>query len=109
MVPVSGTGMTAGQLMATPASVSLGNVQVGTNQTQQVTITNSGGTIVTISHATTIGTGFSASGLALPLSLAAGRRQSFNVTFASHIRGTVSGSVGLVRYSTNAKVLSLLS
>src|SRR5205823_14811766 len=57
MVPVSGTGMTAEQRVAAPASVSLGNVQVGTNQTQQVTITNSGGTIVTISQSTTVGTG----------------------------------------------------
>src|SRR6059058_4999519 len=109
MVPVSGTGMTAGQLVATPASVSLGNVQVGTNQTQQVTITNSGGTIVTISQATTIGTGFSASGLALPLTLAAGQSQSFNVTFAPQVAGTVSGSISLASDATNPTLSILLS
>src|SRR5205823_5183992 len=109
MVPVSGTGMTAGQLVANPASVSLGNVQVGTNQTQQVTITNSGGTIVTISQATTIGTGFSASGLALPLTLAAGQSQSFNVTFAPQVAGTVSGSISLASDATNPTLSILLS
>src|SRR5437667_382083 len=109
MVPVSGTGMTAGQLVATPASVSLGNVQVGTNQTQQVTITNSGGTIVTISQATTIGTGFSASGLALPLALAAGQSQSFTVTFAPKVAGTVSGSISLASDATNPTLSILLS
>src|SRR5438034_1318882 len=109
MVPVSGTGMTAGQLVATPASVSLGNVQVGTNQTQQVTITNSCGTIVTISQATTIGTGFSASGLALPLTLAAGQSQSFNVTFAPQVAGTVSGSISLASDATNPTLSILLS
>ena len=109
MVPVSGTGMTAGQLVATPASVSLGNVQVGTNQTQQVTITNSGGTIVTISQATTIGTGFSASGLALPLALAAGQSQSFTVTFAPQVAGTVSGSISLASDATNPTLSILLS
>src|SRR2546422_9481595 len=109
MVPVSGTGMTAGQLVATPASVSLGNVQVGTNQTQQVTITNSGGTIVTISQATTVGTGFSASGLALPLTLAAGQSQSFNVTFAPQVAGTVSGSISLASDATNPTLSILLS
>src|SRR5438552_3871463 len=101
MVPVSGTGMTAGQLVATPASVSLGNVQVGTNQTQQVTITNSGGTIVTISQATTVGTGFSTTGLALPLALAAGQSQSFTVTFAPQVAGTVSGSISLASDASN--------
>src|SRR5438445_8045732 len=109
MVPVAGPGMTAGQLVATPASVSLGNVQVGTNQTQQVTITNSGGTIVTISQATTIGTGFSASGLALPLTLAAGQSQSFNVTFAPQVAGTVSGSISLASDATNPTLSILLS
>src|SRR3989475_7264586 len=109
MVPVSGTGMTAGQLVANPASVSLGNVQVGTNQTQQVTITNSGGTIVTISQATTIGTGFSASGLALPLALAAGQSQSFTVTFAPQVAGTVSGSISLASDATNPTLSILLS
>src|SRR5438132_13555372 len=54
MVPVSGTGMTAGQLVATPASGSLGNGRAGTNQTQQVTLTNSGCTSGTHSQATAI-------------------------------------------------------
>src|SRR5437660_725793 len=109
MVPVSGTGMTAGQRVATPASVSLGNVQVGTNQTQQVNITNSGSTIVTISRTTTIGAGFSASGLALPLTLAAGQSQSFNVTFAPQVAGTVSGSISLASDATNPTLSILLS
>jgi HYDIN/CFA65/VesB family protein/ASPM-SPD-2-Hydin domain-containing protein/centrosomal CEP192-like protein len=109
MVPVSGTGMTAGQLAATPASVSLGNVQVGTSQTQQVTITNSGGTSATISQATTTGTGFSTSGLALPLTLAAGQSQSFPVTFAPQVAGTVSGSINLASDATNPTLSILLS
>ena len=108
-VPVSGMGMTAGQLAATPASVSLGNVQVGTSQTQQVTITNSGGTSATISQATTTGTGFSASGLVLPLTLAAGQSQSFNVTFAPQVAGTVSGSISLASDATNPTLSILLS
>src|SRR3989441_11710516 len=101
--------MTGGQPAATPASLSLGNVQVGTSQTQQVTITNSGGTTVTISQATTVGTGFSASGLALPVTLAAGQSQSFNVTFAPQVAGTVSGSISLASDATNPTLSILLS
>src|SRR5207302_1580942 len=100
-VPVSGTGMTGGQLAATPASLSLGNVQVGTSQTQQVTITNSGGTSATISQATTVGTGFSTTGLALPLALAAGQSQSLTVTFAPQVAGTVSASITVVSDASN--------
>jgi Abnormal spindle-like microcephaly-assoc'd, ASPM-SPD-2-Hydin len=100
-VPVSGTGMMSGQLLATPGSVSLGNVQVGASQIQPVTITNSGGTTVTVSQASVTGTGFSTNGLALPLTLAAGQSQGFSVTFAPQTAGAVSGSVTIASDATN--------
>jgi len=77
-------------LAATPASVSLGNVQVGATQTQLVTITNSGGTTITVSQASVTGTGFGVSGLTLPLTLAAGQSQGFSVSFAPQTAGTVT-------------------
>jgi hypothetical protein len=101
MVPVSGTGMTAGQLVATPASVSLGNVLVGATQTQPVTITNSGGTTVTVSQASVTGSGFNVSGLTLPLTLAAGQSQSFSVSFAPQTAGTANGIVTIASDATN--------
>src|SRR5437667_416565 len=101
MVPVSGTGMTAGQLVATPASVSLGNVQVGTNQTQQVTITNSGGTSVTISQASASGSGYTLSGLSLPTTLSAGQSKTFSVQFAPQTSGSVSGNVAITSDASN--------
>jgi len=40
------------RLAASPSSVSFGNVQVGSSQTQHETLTNSGNSTVTISQAT---------------------------------------------------------
>ena len=108
-VPVSGMGITAGQLAATPVSVSLGNVQVGTTQIQTVTITNSGGTGITVSQASVTGTGFGVIGLTLPLTLAAGQSQGFSVTFAPQAAGTVSGSVTIASDATNPSLGIALS
>src|SRR5207244_2214073 len=108
-VPVSGTGIMAGQLAATPASVSLGNVQVGATQTQLVTITNSGGTTITVSQASVTGTGFGVSGLTLPLTLAAGQSRGFSVSFAPQTAGTVSGSITIASDATNPSLNIALS
>ncbi|HEV2730535.1 MAG TPA: choice-of-anchor D domain-containing protein [Terriglobales bacterium] len=108
-VPVSGMGITAGQLAAAPASISLGNVQVGTTQTQPITITNSGSTSITVSQASVTGTGFTARGLTLPLTLAAGQSQGFNVTFAPQTAGTVGGSVTIASDATNPSLGITLS
>jgi hypothetical protein len=108
-VPVSGAGIMAGQLVATPTSVSLGNVQVGTSQTQPMTITNSGTTSITVSQASVTGTRFSMSGLTLPLTLAAGQGQGFSVSFAPQVAGTVIGSVTIASDATNPSLNIALS
>src|SRR6266851_1234277 len=65
------------RLAASPSSVSFGNTQVGSSQTQHETLTNSGNSTVTISQATGTGAGFSLSGLRLPLSLNKGKASLF--------------------------------
>ena len=52
-LPVSGTGVTSGQLTTNPTSLGFSSVQIGSSQTLAETLTNSGGTSVTISAATT--------------------------------------------------------
>ena len=56
--------------------MSFGNVQVGSSQNQTATITNSGGSAVTITGATPAGAGFTVSGLSMPLSLGPGQSSS---------------------------------
>jgi hypothetical protein len=102
VVPLSGTGITPGQLSVTPTSVSFVNVEVGTNQSQSVTLTNSGGSTVSVTQASVTGTGFSLSGLSLPLTLPAGQSASFNVWFTPQAAGTVSGNLAITSNASNS-------
>src|SRR5262249_47084741 len=90
-IPMSGTGDAGGQLTTTPATLDFGSVTVNKSQTLSETLTNTGGTSVTLSSDTVNGTGYSVSGLALPMTLSAGASTTFNVTFAPKTAGSVSG------------------
>src|SRR5207244_12383313 len=72
-IPLSGSGVTPGTLADSPSSLSFGTVLVGNNSSLQETLTNTGGSSVTISQANVSGSGFSVSGLSLPATLAAGQ------------------------------------
>jgi hypothetical protein len=93
---VTGTAVAPPALALNRSSVSFGNVTVGTTQNQPVTITNSGGSSVTITRATAAGTGYSISGLVTPLALSPGQSSGFTVAFAPQAAGSSSGSVALV-------------
>lgn len=95
-VPLSGDGLAAGALTASPSSLSFGNIQVGNYQTLPVILTNtSAATNITISQAGVAGTGFSMSGLNPPLVLTPGEHYTFNVTFTPPSTGNDSGSVAI--------------
>jgi len=94
-LPVSGTGMTSGQLSPAPASLSFGSIQVGSSHTMTEMLTNSGGSSVTISAASATGAGFGTSGLTLPTTLSAGQSVSFSVIFAPTSGSSVSGNLAI--------------
>ena len=108
-VPLSGTGVTAGSLAASPSSLSFGTIQVGSSQTLQETITNSGGSSLSISQATVTGSAFSASGLNLPLALAGGQSATFDITFAPQSGGSASGSLSVTSNASNSTLQVSLS
>jgi len=108
-VQLSGNGQTAGVLNATPSSLDFGSVQVGSSQPLSETLTNSGGSTITVSQASVTGTGFTISGLNLPLNLAAGQSQSFTVTFAPQSAGSSNGNIALTNSGSNPTVNVLLS
>src|SRR5579872_330051 len=101
-VALSGGSQTAGTLSPSPASLDFGSVQVGGNQTLPETLTNSGGSTVTVTQVNPTGTGFSVSGLSLPLVLAAGQNQPFNVTFTPSSSGSSSGNLAIVSDASNS-------
>jgi Abnormal spindle-like microcephaly-assoc'd, ASPM-SPD-2-Hydin len=98
---LSGTGTTPGQLIANPTSLNFANVQVGSSQTQSATLTNSGGSSLTVSQATLTGSSFTLSGLTLPLTLGAGQSVTFSVVFAPQSAGTLSGNVAFTSDGSN--------
>jgi len=98
-----------GSLTATPASITFSNVQVGTSQTQSDTLINTGGSSLTISQATVSGTGFSTSGLSLPLTLAAGQSTTFSVVFSPQSSGSTGGNVALVNDGSTSPMNIALS
>src|SRR5207302_545420 len=93
-IALSGTGVQP-QLSVTPATVSFGNVLVGTTGVQNLTLTNSGSAHLTIAPALVPYTTLFRSGLTFPLTLAAGQSSTFSVQFAPTATGSASGSVSL--------------
>jgi hypothetical protein len=108
-VPLSGSGLPAGSLGASPSSVSFGNVQVGANQAQTITLTNSGTLSVTITQTSASGIGFSLSGISLPRTLAANQSTTFTATFAPGSAGAVTGNVAVTSAASNPSLTIALS
>jgi hypothetical protein len=93
--PLSTASTTPGQLVANPGSLGFATIQVGSSQTQSATLTNSGGSSVTIAQAIVTGAGFSLSDLTLPLTLTAGQSVTFRVAFAPLSAGSASGGISV--------------
>jgi hypothetical protein len=98
-----------GDLTAAPTSVTFGNVQVGTSQSQSVTLSNNGESSLSISQATVSGTGFSIGGLSLPLTLAAGQSTTVNVVFTSQAIGGATGTLALANDGSTSPLNIALS
>jgi hypothetical protein len=96
-------------LTSSSASVNLGNVNVGSNISQTLTVTNNASSTVTISKVAPTGNGFTASGVTVPFSLGAGKQVSLKVTFAPTSMGTASGSVTVTSNASNPTLTVPLS
>jgi hypothetical protein len=109
-VSLSGTGVAATHLLsASTSSISFGNVAEGTSLSQNVSLTNSGNSSVTISSVTTSGTGFSASGVNGGATLAPNQTATLSVTFDPTTTGGESGGVVVASNATNSPVSISLS
>lgn len=89
----TGAGTAAPSLTASPSSLSFGTVQVGSSKGLSETLRNSGTSSVTITSASVTGTGFSVSGLTLPVTLAAGQSATFTAAYAPRSSGAASGTL----------------
>jgi hypothetical protein len=108
-VSLTGTGATPGQLTATASSLNFANVRVGGSLTLMDSLTNTGGTNVTISPATVTGAGFSISGLNAPLTLNPGASVTFSAVFAPQSAGSASGGMSVSSDASNPTLTVSLS
>jgi Abnormal spindle-like microcephaly-assoc'd, ASPM-SPD-2-Hydin/Protein of unknown function (DUF1573) len=107
-IPVSGTGLQAG-LSVTPSSFAYGSVVDGQTKSQTFTITNTGGSSLTISQLAISGAGYSLSGLTTPASLAAGANTTFSAVFAPTTAGSLAGTVTVSSNAANSPATISLS
>ena len=91
-------------LSPSPATVSFGNVPVGSTGTAPVVLTNSSTTNIVLVQSQLSGTGFAVSGLNLPMNLQAKQTVSFNVTFTPQSRRISNGSLVLPNASIDDSV-----
>jgi hypothetical protein len=86
-------------LSVTPSTLSV-NAPVGSTASQVVSVANIGTASISITQTAVIGTGFSATGMALPLTLSPGQGASLTVRFAATTATAVDGTLTIV---TDAK------
>src|SRR5205085_1123936 len=106
---LSGTAAAVGALTATTSPLIFDSVTVGQSKTLSETITNSGGSTVTVSQSSVTATGYIVYGIILPLILSAGPSRSFNVLFAPTTAGTPTGTFTINSDASNPALSMSLS
>jgi hypothetical protein len=103
-VSLSGTGIAATfTLGVTPTNLSFGNVTTGTSSAvQNVTITDTGNSNVTISQITLSGTGYSMTGGSAPVTLSPSQGLTLSVQFSPNVTGNANGSISIVSNATGS-------
>lgn len=96
-------------LGSNPTSLSFGNVTVGSNQTLEETVSNTGEGSVTISQIGISGNGFSLNGITAPVTLATGQSTSFSVMFTPTATGSASGNITITSNASNPTLMIQLS
>ena len=88
-----GVGTSGSALTAAPSSVSFGQVNVGSNSSLSVVLTNSGSSSETLTAFQVVGSSFGVSSPNLPITLNKGQSVTLSVTFTPQSTGLLNGSV----------------
>jgi Abnormal spindle-like microcephaly-assoc'd, ASPM-SPD-2-Hydin len=97
VVNLSATAVaSAAAISLTPSSANFGSVAVGATNSQTIQIGNTGNSVLTITQASVTGSGFSTTGLTLPLSINPGSSSTFNAQYQPAAMGAASGSITIV-------------
>jgi hypothetical protein len=100
-IHVTGTAAEAG-LTVSPSTFNFGSVVDGQTKSQTFTVSNTGTAALTIAQLSASGSGYTLSGLATPVTVAAGSSTTFSVLFAPTTAGYQNGAVSLVSNAPNS-------
>ncbi len=110
---VSGNGSTSvggsGTLNVNPPTLYFGNVNIGNEVTQTVTMSNLGSGNTIVSAASVTGSGFTIDSPSFPLTLTPGSSQPVTITFAPQDSGTVVGVITFTSDAQGSPVISLVA
>lgn len=107
-IPFKGNG-TSSDVAATPSSASFGDVVLGNDSTQSMELKASGSVDVKITKVTTTGTGFSVSGLTVPLTLKPGSTASFVTAFKPTAAQSESGTITITSTAADSPLTIAVS
>ena len=111
-IDLTGTGVAknsaAPVLGVTPATLSFGNVTVGSSASLQATLTASNAA-VTISSDASTSSEFVLSGLSLPATIAAGKSVAVTIKFTPNASGAASGQAGFTSNATGSPTVEQLT
>jgi hypothetical protein len=98
-----------GTLSSSSSSLSFGAVNVGSTSTLSSTLTNTGGSSVTVSGVSIAGPGFNASGISVGQIIPTSQGATASVTFAPAATGSVTGSLTITSNASNSPAVISLS
>jgi len=110
-IPLSGVGTNSpvsGQLTVSPTSLNFGNVAVGSNGPLNGTLSASGAS-VTVTSGDTNNSDFTISGLTFPVTIPAGQKAQFTVTFTPQSTGVASATATFSSDASNSPTLQSLT
>jgi len=84
------------------SSLSFGNVNVSSDSTQSVALTNAGNSSVTVSNVTVSGAGFTAAGVSTGQIITPGQSAALTATFAPAAAVSDTGSISVASNATNS-------
>jgi hypothetical protein len=93
LLGVRGSGVNNSPLSASPATLSFGQVNVGSKSTLPVVLTNTSSSTETLNALQVLGNSYSVSGVNFPLTLSKGTSATLSVTFTPKATGVYNGSI----------------
>jgi uncharacterized protein YjdB len=97
------------QIGVSPALLSFGSIVANTTSTQNVTVSNTGGTSLSVTSATVTGAAFSTVSATFPFTIAAGASASLTIRFAPTAAGNFTGSLTVSSNAPNTPLAISLS